>query len=95
MNILQVKKYYLLIKAVRQNKRSLSPLEEAFEKQIRTIEDQGQKQISEIEEHEKQLAESNSLIKKYDYDTEKDSPTLLKQKEIFNKVIDKRHHKLL
>ena len=28
------------------------------------------------------------LLKKYDYDTEKDIPAFLKQKEIFNQLID-------
>ena len=41
-----------------------------------------------IEEHGKILAESNALIKKFDCDDEKDSPSLLKQKEAFNKLID-------
>ena len=45
MNILQVKKYYLLIKnIIEQAKFTYSPLRKAFEKQTKTIEDQGQKQ---------------------------------------------------
>ena len=49
-----------------------------------TIEDQGEKQIKAIEDqgHIK-------TIKKYDYD-DKDSPLVSKQKEIFNKLVDKR-----
>ena len=35
---------------------------------------QDKKQIKAIEEDGKQLAESNALIKKCDYDTEKDNP---------------------
>ena len=76
-----MKKYYHLVKA--------------FEKQIKTIENQGENQIKAIEEHRKQLAESNALIKKYDFDTEKHRPTLLKQKETFNKLIDDRHDEII
>ena len=53
-------------------------LGKALEKQTKTIKDQGQKQIKANEEHGKQLAGSNALFKKYDYDTEKDSPSFLK-----------------
>ena len=46
MNILQVKKYYLLIKnIIEQAKFTYSPLRKAFEKQTKPIEDQGQKQV--------------------------------------------------
>ena len=45
MNILQVKKYYLLIKdIIEQAKFAYSPLGKAFEKQTKTIENQGEKQ---------------------------------------------------
>ena len=47
-----------------------------MEKQTKTNESQGEKQIKEIQEHKKQLVESNN---------EKDSLTLLKQKETFDK----------
>ena len=46
MNILLVKKYYHLInqqQIIEQAKFTYSPLGKAFEKQIKTIEDQGQK----------------------------------------------------
>ena len=33
--------------------------------------------------------------KKYDYDTEKVSPSILKQKVICNEVVDKRYNKIL
>ena len=56
INILQVKKYYLLI--------TYSPLGKALEKQTKTIEDQGKKQIKANEDHGTQLVESNELIKK-------------------------------
>ena len=50
----------------------------AFEKQIKTIEDQGEKQKKAIQD-QRQV----KTIKIYDYDA-KDSPLISKQKEIFN-----------
>ena len=51
-----------------------------------------------MKEHEKQLVKSNAFIEIYDYDSEKDSPELLKQKQIFNKLKrwnNKRHDEIL
>ena len=39
-------------------------LGKAFEKQIRTIESEGEKQVKALEEHGKQLVESNTVITK-------------------------------
>ena len=50
----------------------------AFEKQIKTIEDQGERQIKAI-----QNQENIKTIKKYTYDDE-DTPLISKRKEIFN-----------
>ena len=47
----------------------------AFEKQIKTIEDQGNKQIKTIQDQEQIKA-----IKKYNYDAE-DTPFISKEKE--------------
>ena len=58
MNILLVKKYYHLInqqQIIEQVNFTYSPLEKAFEKQIKTIEDQGQKQVEALKEQKKQL----------------------------------------
>ena len=66
MTILQVKKYCLLIKRLtEQAKFTYSPLWKAFEKQIKTSEDQGQKQVKTIKDNKKQLANTiaNSYIK--------------------------------
>ena len=52
----------------------------AFEKQIKTIEDQGEKQIEAIQDQRQ--------VKKIDY------PFILKQKEIFNGLIDERLEKI-
>ena len=74
---------------IEQAKFTYSPLEKVFEKQIKqikTIENKGEKQVKAIEQREKQLAESNALIKNYDYYTEK---------EMFNKLIDGRRDEIL
>ena len=60
----------------------------AFEKQIKTIKDQGQKQIKAIQDQG-----NVKTIKKYDYN-DKDSPLILKQKEIFNETADERLDKI-
>ena len=67
MNILQVKKYYLLIKnIIEQAKFTYSPLRKAFEKQTKTIEDQGQKQVDSLKtlkpQKLKQLKAINLMI---------------------------------
>ena len=61
------------------NQKSLG---KAFEKQTKTIEDQGEKQIKAI-----QNQGEVKTIKKYTYDDE-DSPLISKQKEIFNKLVE-------
>ena len=61
-----------------QAKSAYSPLGKAFEKQIKTVEDEGQKQIKAIAEHGKQLTEPNAIVKKCDYDNEKDIHLLMK-----------------
>ena len=66
-----------------------SRLGKAFKKQKKVNENQGEKQIKSIEQHGKQLALSNAL------DIENNNPSYLKQKEIFNKLVDKRSHKVL
>ena len=61
-----------------------SPLVNAFKKQIKTTEDQGEKQIKAIQ-NQRQI----KTFKKYNYDDE-DSPSISKQKEIFDKLVDQR-----
>ena len=73
MNILQVKKYYLLIKEELQNKLSWHIL--LFEKQTKTIEEQGKKQIDAITNQNKGL---ETL-------TNKDDHKII-YKEIFDKI---------
>ena len=73
---------------IEQAKFSYSPLGKAFEKQIKMIEDQEEKQIKAIQNqgHVK-------TIKKYNYDDE-DSPLISKEKEIFNELADERLKKI-
>ena len=60
-----------------------SPSREVFEKLIKTIEDQGQKQIKAIQDQE-QVKE----IKKYTYDAEH-TALISRQKEIFNERLER------
>ena len=69
---------------IEQAKFNYSLLGKAFEKQIKTIEDQREKQIKSM-----QNQGPIKTIKKYAFDDE-DSPLILKQKEIFNALADKR-----
>ena len=69
---------------IEQAKFTYSPLGKAFEIQIKTIEDQGERQIKEF-----QNQGEIKTIKKYTYDNE-DTPLVSKQKEIFNELVDKR-----
>ena len=64
-------------------------LGKAFEKQVKTIENQGEKQKKPLEDHGQQLVEYNELIKK-DFNIDRDSMSYVEQKKVFNKVIRKR-----
>ena len=63
---------------IEQAKFIYSPLGKAFEKQIKTIEDQGEEQIKAIQD-QRQV----KTIKKYDQDDE-DTPFISKQKKNMN-----------
>ena len=69
----------------------ISPLGKAFEKQIKTIEAQGQKEIKAIQDQDQDRRQVKT-IKKYTYDSE-DTPLILKKKEIFNGLVDERLEK--
>ena len=60
----------------------------AFAKQTKTIEDQGEKQIKTIQD--KRPIKS---IEKFTYDIN-DSPIVLKEKEIYNKLTEKSFQKI-
>ena len=64
---------------IEQAKSTYSPLDKAFEKQIKTMQDQREKQIKALEKHGMQLMKSSS---------EKNSLTLLNQKDIFDELIN-------
>ena len=80
MNILLVKIYYRLINS-KQARFTYSSLGKAFEKQIKTIEDQGQKQVDALESLKPK--EETKLI-------ENKPNNQSKAKIIFNDLINKR-----
>ena len=67
---------------IEQAKFTYSPLGKAFEKQTKTIEDQGKKQIKVIENNKKQLDSNNA-------DDYKNELLISKEREIFKKFIMK------
>ena len=71
---------------IEQTKFTYSALGKALDKQIKTIEDQGKKQVDALNT----LKSDNKItIKKYTYDPN-DTPFISKQKQIFNKLVDER-----
>ena len=78
-------------RVIEQAKFTFSPLRKALEKQIRTIEDQVKKQIKALEEHRKQLFESNELIKK-GFNINRDRIPLEKEKKIFNEIVEEKFY---
>ena len=73
-----------------QTKFMYSPFGKAFDKQIKTIEDQGKKQVDALNTLK---SDNKTTIEKYRYDSE-DIPFISKQKEIFNKLVDERIEKI-
>ena len=86
-DILPFNQQHIIIKQAR---FSYSPLGKAFEKQIKTIEDQGEKQVEALNTLK---SHKNLTIKKYSCDDD-DTPLIFKQKEIFNKPVDERREKI-
>ena len=74
---------------IEQAKFTYFSLGKAFEKQVKTIENQGEKQKKPLEDHGQQLVEYNELIKK-DFNIDRDSMSYVEQKKVFNKVIRER-----
>ena len=72
---------------IQQAKFSYSPLGKAFEKQIKTIKDQGEKQVKAIQD--KQLVNNNNNNNDY-----KDKLLLSKKREIFKDICNKRLDKI-
>ena len=73
---------------IEQPKFTYSLLGKAFQKQTKTIEDQGEKQIKAIQD--KRLIKS---IEKFNYDIN-DRPLILKQEEIYNKPTEESFEKI-
>ena len=73
---------------IKQARFIYSPLGKAFEKQIKTSEDQGEKQIKAIQGQGQVKA-----TKKYPNDAE-NTPFISKQKEVFNELVDERREKI-
>ena len=69
---------------IEQAKFTYSPLGKAFEKKIKTIEDQGEKQIKAI-----QNIDFNKSIKKAKFDSD-DDLSILRQKEIYNELTEQK-----
>ena len=83
MNILLVKIFPSnQKKIIEQAKFTYSPLGKAFEKQIKSIDDQRENQIKAIQNQVK-------TIKKHIFDN-KATPLISKQKEIFNELINEK-----
>ena len=55
----------------------------------KSIENQGKNQIKAIEDHGKQLVESDEIIRK-DFNINRDIIPLEKQKKIFNELVEER-----
>ena len=70
---------------IEQAKFAYSPLEKAFEKQTKTIEDQGQKQLKAIKDNKKQLD---------DKQTGNNELLLSKEIEIFKNIYNNRRGKI-
>ena len=71
-----------------QAKFTYSPLGKAFEKQTKTIEDQGEKQVKSI-----QNKDFNKSIEKAKFDSN-DDLAILRQKEIYNELIEEKKAKI-
>ena len=71
---------------IEQPKFTCCPLGNAFEKQTKTIEDQGKNQISAIIEHGKQIVESNQVAKNY-FNIDRNEVSHEKQNEIFDRPV--------
>ena len=73
---------------LQQAKFNCSPLGKALEKQIKSIEDQGKKQVKAIQDNKQSV---NINIDKDDY---KDKLLLSKEREIFKDIYNKRLNKI-
>ena len=72
---------------IEQAKFTYSPLGKAFEKQTKTIKDQGEKQIKAIQDNKEQLVNINN-------DGYKNKLLLSREREIFKNINNKRFDKI-
>ena len=75
---------------IEQTKFTYSPLEKAFEKQIKTIEDRGEKQIDALKDL-KPKEQTKAITYKSDDDNDKTSTS----KEIYNEILEERIDEIL
>ena len=75
---------------IEQTKFSYSPFGKVFDKQTKTIEDQGKKQVDALNTLK---SDDKITIKKNTYDPN-DTPFISKQKEIINKLVDEELEKI-
>ena len=73
---------------IEQAKFAYSSLGKGFGKQTKTIESQGKNQIKAIEDHGKQLIESDDIIRK-DFNIDRDNIPLEKQKKYLMNLLKK------
>ena len=74
---------------IEQAKFILSPLGKAFEKQTKTIKDQGEKQIKAIQDNKEQLLNINN-----NHDDYKNKLLLSREREIFKNIYNKSLDKI-
>ena len=74
---------------IEEAKFTYSPFGKTFEKQTKTIEDQGKNRISAIKESGKQIIEFNEVAKNY-FNIDRSGVAHNKQKEIFNELVKER-----
>ena len=73
-----------------QTKFTYSPVGKAFDTQIKTIENEGKKQVHDLNTSK---CDNKITIKKYSYDSN-DTPFISKPKEMFNELVDERLEKI-
>ena len=70
---------------IEQSKFTYSPFGKTFKKQIKTIEDQGEKQVQALRDNKRELSNTNDYENKF---------LISKEREIFKNIYNKRLHKI-
>ena len=76
---------------IEQTKFTYSPLRKAFEKQIKTTEDQGEKQIDALKDQK----QTKAITYKSDDDDDDDDHKTCTSKEIYNETLEERIDEIL